>query len=334
MKYQNLTIIIPTKNRSNFLIPLLDYYNLINFNGTIFLADSSDEQHFNEVSAYLKKNKKNFKYNHYDTKNLDVSKSIVKVSEFIETKYCLQISDDDFLFSEGIKDALKFLDNNNNYVGCQGRGLSCLVYSEANKVKCGKISFYRMGSCIENDPLKRVKNYTKNKKNILFAIYRVSIFKKILLNFDLSDDAFKNDFLVAVKALLLGKIGQVKKLYCFHLIFQGNKSLVTIDNYFKYESHQNFDKAAITIQNFLIEKNLIFDNNENISNQIMYGYLNYKINTIYFTLSKSKLYLRLSFLNKTFLNYIMYLLFYKYDLKLIKLPKKIIETKWTHPPQR
>ena len=191
-----------------------------------------------------------------------------------------------------------------------------------------------MGSCIENDPLQRVKNYSKNKKNILFAIYRVSVFKKIWLNLNLNDDAFKNDFLVAVKALLLGKIGQVKDLYCFHVVFKGNKSLVTIDNYFKYESHQNFDNAAITIEDYLNENNLSFNNNKNISYQIMYGYLNYKINTIYLSLSKSKLYLRISFLNKTFLNYLMYLFFYKYDLKLIKLPKAIIESKWTNPPQR
>ena len=40
--------------------------------------------------------------------------------------------------------------------------------------------------------------------------------------FGILENAFKNDFIVASKALLLGKVKQINSLYCLHLIIKVN----------------------------------------------------------------------------------------------------------------
>ena len=49
IKYQELTIIIPTKNRSAYINSLIEYYNEINFDSTMIIADSSDEVNFQKI---------------------------------------------------------------------------------------------------------------------------------------------------------------------------------------------------------------------------------------------------------------------------------------------
>ena len=78
MNFQDLTIIIPTKNRSNFVNSLLQYYNKIHFNSKIIIADSSDENNFqkiedNKISSIDAK----FKNLHLNTRNLGVTESIL-----------------------------------------------------------------------------------------------------------------------------------------------------------------------------------------------------------------------------------------------------------------
>ena len=131
--YKKLTIIIPTKDRPKYVISILDYYNENNYDGFIILADSSEDNNFNLVSNYIKNNKLKFSLLHVNTYNKDVKSSINFVINKIDTLYTLQISDDDFLIMEGLNSSIKFLDKNNNYIGCQGRGLLGKIFFKKNK---------------------------------------------------------------------------------------------------------------------------------------------------------------------------------------------------------
>ena len=152
MNYQDLTIIIPTKNRSNFVNSLLEYYNKIHFNSKIIIADSSDENNFQKIEDKISSIDAKFKILHLNTRNLGVTESILEANNYLKSKYCLQISDDDFLFREGIINSIKFLKKSQLY-RLSGRGISFFFSYTDNKVNCSN-PFYRMGGCEENDQLK------------------------------------------------------------------------------------------------------------------------------------------------------------------------------------
>lgn len=329
IKYQELTIIIPTKNRSAYINSLIEYYNEINFDSTMIIADSSDEVNFQKIEDKISSKVWKYKITHLNTNILDVSQSILQATNHLKTKYCLQISDDDFLFDKGILNSIKFLNQNPNYVGCQGRGISAFFSYTDNKVNCSNPFFYRMGGCEENDPIKRVIHYSKEKKNIQFAIFKTEVFKKIWKNFELTDDALKNDFIVASKALLLGKVRQINSLYCLHLIIKNNQDLSKINNYFKINSLENFDDACDVLEKFILKYKIKSIDPKKSSQKIMYSYLFFKIQSIYRTYTHKKIILRILYLKRSFSNYFKYLFYYKKDLKLFKIPKLIIEKEWS-----
>ena len=156
---------------------MLEYYNKIHFNSKIIIADSSDENNFQKIEDKISSIDAKFKILHLNTRNLGVTESILEANNYLKSKYCLQISDDDFLFREGKINSIKFLNENPNYIGCQGRGISAFFSYQKESIKCSSPFFYRMGGCEETDPIKRLVNYSKEKKNIQFDIFKKEIFK-------------------------------------------------------------------------------------------------------------------------------------------------------------
>lgn len=332
--YKKLTIIIPTKDRPKYVISILDYYNENNYDGFIILADSSEDNNFNLVSNYIKNNKLKFSLLHVNTYNKDVKSSINFVINKIDTLYTLQISDDDFLIMEGLNSSIKFLDKNNNYIGCQGRGLLGKIFFKKNKDDkntCSGPFFYRMGNLIQNTPQSRIYNYIDSNMNILFAMFHSSIFKELWQLDTLSDNTFNNDFIIATRAALIGKIGFVNKLYCIHIV---NASIIndfSIENFFSNKSHQNFDLAVNEVINFINHKKILIKNKNlnEFSESIFIRYIHHKFNSQY------KIYFKNQFSNKIFFLYknLKIYFFYKFffittDYKSFKKIKNIIEIKW------
>ena len=103
----NLTIIIPTLNRSNFLIKTLRYYSNLNFKSKFLILDSSKgkerQQNFDIISRFKNLN---LKYVNVDGKPLEVIK---KSKKYIKTKYCLFSGDDDYLIKSCLLKIINFL---------------------------------------------------------------------------------------------------------------------------------------------------------------------------------------------------------------------------------
>ena len=75
----DISIIIPTKNRSKYLFKLLNYYEAVNFMGQLIIIDSSDKNIFI--------NNKNF----IDSKkNLDIQHQFKDINELNARKYALK----------------------------------------------------------------------------------------------------------------------------------------------------------------------------------------------------------------------------------------------------
>ena len=49
-----ITLVIPTIDRSDFIIKYLFYLNLMSFKGQVLLGDSSNQFHFNRIKNFIK----------------------------------------------------------------------------------------------------------------------------------------------------------------------------------------------------------------------------------------------------------------------------------------
>ena len=107
-------IIIPTKNRFDFLIRQLLYYSSVGSLHTVYIGDASDgpEREAFERQIYSIKNIK-IKFFHWPDKN--DRQTIAGLARLVSEDYCAFVGDDDFLVPNSLNKAAAFLASNPEY---------------------------------------------------------------------------------------------------------------------------------------------------------------------------------------------------------------------------
>ena len=104
-----VTIFIPTLNRSNYILRILEYYKKSSFTGQILIFDSSIEREKQLNKKYVKRYLNNLNIDYI----WDVGWSFElfkKYKEYFKKKNCIFSGDDDYISTEGLKKAINFLD--------------------------------------------------------------------------------------------------------------------------------------------------------------------------------------------------------------------------------
>ena len=115
-RFERITLVIITHNRYGFLLRLLRFYNLYDYNFNIIILDSSTvEQKYKDLDILLEK--KNIRW---EKIQLDVADKIAYGSNLIQTEYSVICADDDFIIPDAILKCISFLDNNLEYSSAHG----------------------------------------------------------------------------------------------------------------------------------------------------------------------------------------------------------------------
>lgn len=162
---EDLTIIIPCRERRSTLKRALEYYR--DFDGEVIVADSSKES----LSKSFFEGYKNVRY-YYDKERKYVF-ILRDVLRQVNTKYSIEVSDDDFLTLPGISNCIHFLNENKEY--------SC-VYGQDGSLYNNRIEYEFLDYMIDKEGNKEIKNYSvKSRIKYVWGFLRVknhSIFRK------------------------------------------------------------------------------------------------------------------------------------------------------------
>ena len=122
-----LTIMISTKNRSDFLYRALSYYQKERFSGKIIIADSSTGHHLEQTKLNIELLRNDLNIFHYEFPNLNEPQSTQKLVQMLDTPYGAWVADDDFLIPSGLKDSIAFLELNPDYSSAAGKCLRITI---------------------------------------------------------------------------------------------------------------------------------------------------------------------------------------------------------------
>lgn len=280
-----ITLLIPTKNRSEFLSKTLRYYADNDYNGLIFIGDSSDSSHVEKIKETIQKlpGKVNIKYKWYP-QELNFTKCINQMLQDVASPYASFIGDDDFLVPKSIEICVEFLNANREYIGAHGVGARILVERHRTRLKINAISDYRLSPREEGTAAERLLNHMSNISNMLFSVYRTDILKSMFENTELPDHSLAGDLLPGCLAVVKGKI---KKLDCFHmvhLVHEGqNKAYQDIYDWLTgpnwFPSYQMFKQI---LSDELSKRDAItLDESHFIVKKAFWSYLKYKLNNHY-----------------------------------------------------
>ena len=171
----NLTILIPTRNRFEYIKKLVAYYSYFNFDGKIFILDSSNNRIFLKTKLYLNK---------YAGKNIQHYKIIARPSECIKyiipkikTKFVCFSGDDDYFIVNGLIKSIRIL-KKNQYIDSLN-GLSIVTKIKNKSLFNFEYLPYNHFYSTNSKSVLRLKKILQNYKVPLFSILRLEILKKI-----------------------------------------------------------------------------------------------------------------------------------------------------------
>ena len=166
----DISIVVPTKNRLKYITKLINYYDSVNYTGTLIIVDSSDDE-ISFKTEQLIKNKKKLNINYIRYKANEIAAK-AKICSQIKTKYTIQAGDDDYYSPQGLKQIISFLNINTGYT----------VGYDLHKNRIGGISKYIIKSSSKETSVARIKEMQFQGPVAEYIVCKTEIFQKILQN--------------------------------------------------------------------------------------------------------------------------------------------------------
>jgi len=193
---KSLTLIIPTRNRQNYLPRSISYYSNVDF--SVVYCDST-------VDAYDFKGADNIIYLHLP--DLTFSQKILHVLEKINTSFVALCADDDFVFTSSLTSGYELMNENCNVTTVIG---NIIQFHEKFDDTFFSTKIYDSKN-FNSPPTKNVEFFLSDYRQVLWGIYKIEI---LLASFSIINKAkFNNDnFFELVISVLSAYNGEIKFL--------------------------------------------------------------------------------------------------------------------------
>ena len=216
----DVTLLIPTKDRSDFLIRLLNYYLALKFQGFLYIGDSSVGEHARKTQEVIKslEGRLNILYREYPDLNDAMCRG--ELLKLVNTKYAAYVADDDFLVPASLRKCAEFLDANSNYSTAHGVAAVIDLETSGAYGRVASASHYRQPVIESETASQRLLDYLSNYSVNMFSLQRVEYWKEIYKYVSTTPDIpFAGELMPSCLSVIQGK---VKELDCFYLARQAH----------------------------------------------------------------------------------------------------------------
>jgi glycosyltransferase domain-containing protein len=302
----DITVLIPTYNRENKLINLIDYYKIYNFPFKIIILDSSSTD-LSFFSSEKLKEYANITYIKYD-KEIFLTNKIHEGLKLVKTKYVVLNADDDYLVPESVIKSVNFLMNNSEFSFCQGLYIS---FKEIKKETLEWRKVYLNMCTIDfQKPSDRLLYFLPNYFTIFYGVYRTEL---LLSNFystiKYTDDLRFFELLPAMLTAIAGKIKIIDDLY-IALEESPNSTGANVENMIDFKRNGSFDEkynkfSEILINELIIHENIDYKIAKKLLDRAMKRFLLKKHPSFHFTFRRFYLFIlnKLPIINTIYFSY-------------------------------
>jgi glycosyltransferase domain-containing protein len=208
-------IVIPTKNRTEFLLQQLSYYCDVQSPYPIYIADSSDDDEADRLRDGIQRFNSSLKIIYHSLPNSNDLQALHQLLQTVKQPYSAFVGDDDFFIPNSLRKCAEFLDQNPDYATANGVAALVGFASGRPPMTIQSVSRYPQRAVEQPSASARLRDYLPNYFVTLFSVHRTSDFKEdIQVARDISDKAFR-ELLASSLAITRGK---AKHLDCLYLI--------------------------------------------------------------------------------------------------------------------
>ena len=212
-----VAILIPTKDREDFIIRTIKYYVSINSFHPIFIGDASSKSSKEKV---LNATKGMIEVYYFHWENLGDRKTLIKLAEKANltniTNYCAFHGDDDFFVSKSLSTCAEFLSENPSYATAQGNAFSFELIEDGPYGELKDIGIYWNENELKGETaLERFKEISLNYWVPLFSVHRIEEFIEDMSNG--IDSVIDRNFGEFTNSLTIAMRGKSKYIDCLYL---------------------------------------------------------------------------------------------------------------------
>lgn len=213
-----ITLLIPTINRSDFLIRQLNYYRDVGFQGCICIGDSSDTVHTERTKRALKAFQGSLNVIYREYPHLNDAACLQQLLDFVVTPYAAFVADDDFLVPTALEQCALFLDKHCDYSAAHGMALAISLKSSGAYGQVAWARPYELPVIEAESAAQRILAHLNNYAVTLFSVHRIGSWREMYRDISLlADKTFASELLPCCLSVIKGK---VKELDCLYLVRQ------------------------------------------------------------------------------------------------------------------
>lgn len=180
-----ISLLMPTMNRSEFVIRLLNYYARLNFKHRIFIGDSSNPEEFEKTSRAVRLLKNSLKVEHYHCPRVNNYIAVEQLLGKVITPYAIFLPDDDFFVPDSIEKCIRFLENNPDYSCAWGKTVMFKLEKDGAYGRLHALSGANKGlnNSVTGESVKeRICFHARHYAAVFVGVCRTGMLKKALRN--------------------------------------------------------------------------------------------------------------------------------------------------------
>ena len=222
-----LSLIVPTRNRSEYLHRLLSYYADCDFKCPILIGDSSSEEECLRIQRSVQFFSRKLHVNHQILpSDCGIYEATRRLAEATSTPYIVLLADDDLLVPCGLEAAVDFLETHPDYSAAHGMAGLITLSSTGPYGPVEWIVPYPRHSMEQSTASLRLARHLDCHQSLAFSVQRrqavlTSLQEAVALGLDLE---FSELFTGSMSAIW----GKTKNLDCLYLMRQAHGQMTSV----------------------------------------------------------------------------------------------------------
>ena len=249
---QKVAIVITTRNRSDFLIRLLNYYSKNNCPHTIYIGDASTKEHQQQTTDIINKIGTKVKIIHNDFTGYTPSQSTYELLTQVKEKYACFNGDDDYQISASLIKCAEFLEKNPDHATASGYAVNFRLKQDGPYGELASLKDYPRPELHSEPASRRVVDFLSKYFVTNISVSRTEQMKNNWSNYDkMSDLAFDSEILPGVLSIIDGK---AKTLDCLSIVRQMHNRQYALSFILDWVAHPDWLRSYLEFIRIVSEK--------------------------------------------------------------------------------
>lgn len=222
-----LTVVIPTRNRPRHLRALLTFLRANGMTSPAIVADSTDDDRAAEVAEAVGSHAELHRY----PASMPVLEKMIAAVERVRTPFVVMMPDDDITFPHAIEASLTYLYKNPDHVAVQGYVLDYGTDGPTFDIR--GVRWFTPG-ITDKGPVARIYNLVRRYQPFLWAVFRRDAQLMSLKTARGMPPIVFQEMTIMNTAVIQGKVARLHCIYTLRGVEESHDSLPVVDPFYAF----------------------------------------------------------------------------------------------------